>query len=963
MGISFSNPTALWALLAFLPLLALPLWGQVAIERRRWIGVGLRALIGAALILGLAGTQLVLPVHTLTTVFVLDLSDSVPPAEQERAEDFIRAAVAEMPQGARAAIVAFGEDALIERLATESRDLPPVASAPHSARTDIGSALRLALALFPDESQKRVVVLSDGLQNVGDARRQAELAAARGVEVSVVSLQAPPADREAYLAGLEAPSAVREGQSFAVVAVVESTVAQAATLRLFGDQDLIASRQVNLAVGNNRVEFPLTAGETGFRRYRVEMEPTADTLVQNNLASGFTTVYGPPRVLLAEGKAGEATALRQALESTGIEVTVVPPAQIPSDPAALSSYDSVVLVDVPAAALSKGTMAALPVMVRELGRGLVMIGGEQGYGAGGYLRTQLEAALPVDMDVRSRTREPNVALVLVIDKSGSMGRCHCDNPNAQPGQYQRAESGLPKVDIAKDAALRAAQSLGPLDYFGVIAFDDTAHWVVPLAQLAEVGDIQAGLGGFQAMNGTNLFAGLTEGETALKQTSARVKHMVLLTDGWSRSGQYDALSAQLAEEGITLSIVAAGEGSAEYLQGLAEAGGGRYYAAPSMADVPDIFVKETIQAVGSYLIEEPFYPLPAAPSAVLQGFDPAALPALQGYNGTTAKDSAQVALVSSRGDPVLAQWQYGLGRSVAWTSDLKGRWAADWVDWERFNAFAAQMVGWTLPEPADEKLQATLRLDGADVMLEVKAVDDQGRPRDLLHTEATLIGPDLVSRTVKLEQTGAGRYEGVAGVSDSGTYLVQIVQRDAAGNPVAQRTSGLAVPYSPEYQRSGSGAWLLTALAEATDGKTLVEPKEAFAPSAIPASQAQPLWPVLLTMAALLFPVDVAVRRLRLSRRDWARFQAWVRARSGQQVQPAGLREPEVLGDLFAARERARKREARPIGEAAVKPEAPVTPREVKPTAPVVAKPATEESSGDAMARLREARDRARQRR
>jgi uncharacterized membrane protein len=981
MAISFSNPTALWALLIFLPLLALPFVGRLSSgswrSSRLLLSAGLRLLIGLGVILSLAGVRWMQPVDDLTVVFVLDLSDSVPVAEQERAETFIREAVASMPDGGRAAIVAFGEQALVERLASETRDLPPVASLPGSGRTHVAEALRLALALFPEESQKRIVLLSDGLENVGDALAQADLATARGVEIAVVPLLAPPAEQEAYVSQLEMPASVRQGQAFDVTAVIESTLAQQATLRLLGDGRLLDSRTVDLDPGTNRVTFSLTAEETGFRRYHVELEPVLDTLAQNNLASGFAVVYGPPRVLVAEGTAGEADALRRALASAGVEVDVVPPAQLPAEPAVLSSYDGIVLLDVPADALPHGTMEALPVAVRELGRGLVMIGGEQGFGAGGYLRTPLEEALPVDMDVRSRTREPNVALVLAIDRSGSMGRCHCNDPDALPGQYERVETGLPKVDIAKDAVVMASEALGPLDYLGVVAFDERALWALELQERVDNATLQNAIGGIYAEGGTNIFAGLSEAEAALLGTEARVRHIILLTDGWSRAGQYDELTARLADEGITLSIVAAGTGSAEYLEGLAEAGGGRYYPVPSIEDLPEIFFRETIEAVGSYIVEEPFYPLPAGTTPILRGMDPMDLPPLLGYNGTTPKATAQVPLLSPRGDPVLAQWQYGLGRSVAWTSDLKGQWASDWVEWERFNHFAAQMVGWTLPDPADERVRVGIELEGADVVLRVDSTDEQGRPLDLLETEVRLVGPDLAAHSVELEQTAAGRYEGSTSVAEPGTYLVHVVQRDGEGRPVAQQTTGLVVPYSPEYRRTGGGEALLDELARATGAEAELElPQQAFAPLQQPVSRARPLWPALLLVAALLFPLDVGVRRLRLTAADWRRLAAWLRARVPQR--PAGARrgEPAVLGDLFQARERARRRGARAAGERQVaQPEiraggeparAVSPPAEERPPRRPEPAPEKETAPGgeeDTLARLREARERARHRR
>jgi hypothetical protein len=345
-----------------------------------------------------------------------------------------------------------------------------------------------------------------------------------------------------------------------------------------------------------------------------------------------------------------------------------------------------------------------------------------------------------------------------------------------------------------------------------------------------------------------------------------------------------------------------------------------------------------------------------------------------GYNGTTPKATATMALISSRGDPVLAQWQYGLGRAVAWTSDLKGRWASDWVAWDRFNRFAAQLVAWTLPDPAEQNLQVAIGLDGADATFQVDATDDEKRPRDLLATEVRLVGPDLASDVVALEQTAAGRYEGSAAMPKPGTYLLQVVQRGADGESVAQQTTGLVIPYSPEYRRTGGGRTLLNELARATGGEAgLSQPQAAFAPIAQPVSRARPLWPMLLLVAVLLFPLDVAVRRLHLTRADWQRLLAWIQGRLPRRASRPERGEPALLGELFEARERARGRVQR--GRPPQQHEAPASeagherasepPRDgaapIPP--PTTRRDTAAEAEEDTLARLREARDRARRRR
>jgi len=972
MSLSFIYPEALYLLLALPLVVGLALLGRLSFggaqdrrwsKARHWASLALRVLILLLLVLGLAGMQVVRTVDELTVVFVVDVSDSVPQEEQERAVDFIRQALGPMRQGDRAAIVVFGQNALVERLASGEQALgdpstgsgQALASLPITTRTNVAEALQLAMALFPDDAEKRVVLLSDGRENVGEAIQLADLAAARDVQLLAVPLSGPQGVAEVLLEGLQAPAGAREGQSLDLTAVVRSTTRTGAHLRVFGDGELIHSEEVRLQQGSNRFLIPVEASEPGFRRFRAQIIPDYDTRLQNNEAAAFTVVHGPPRVLLVEGAAGEAANLEAVLTAARIGVESSAPHEVPATLEELSDYDGVVLVDVPAKSLPEGAMEALQAYVRDLGRGLVMIGGEQGYGAGGYLRTPLEETLPVDMDVRSRTREPNLALVVAVDKSGSMGRCHCNDPSAQPGQYARVESGLPKVDIAKEAIMRAAEVVGPLDYLGVVAFDEAARWAIETQPLLDPADIERAIGAIRAEGQTNIFAGLIQAEESLVETGARIKHIILLTDGWSRHGSYDELVRRLEEEGITLSVVAAGGGSAEYLRELAEQGGGHYYPAVGIRDVPDIFLKETIKAVGSYIIEEPFHPLPAASSPILDRLDAASLPPLLGYNGTTPKSTARVVLLSARGDPLLATWQYGLGRAVAWTSDATGRWAIEWLDWEGFARFAAQLVGWVLPAPQDEGLSTRVELEGAQAVFSVESLDEEGRPRNFLETVVTLIGPDLEKQEVALQQVAAGQYQGGVDLPQPGTYLVQMMQKEDV-EPVAGQTLGLVVPYSPEYRGLEAEPGLLLELARVTGGAPLADPAGAFAHTLAAVERAREVWPALLLAAALLFPLDVGLRRVMLGPSDLRRAVAWVRARLPERrvVQ----REP-VLARLLQARDRRRRRMERER-----KPPEPglAGPSAKPPAEKPPARPAPTPSPDDALARLREAKERARRR-
>jgi Mg-chelatase subunit ChlD/uncharacterized membrane protein len=969
MFFSFVYPNLLWLFLLVPVTVVLALLGRRRpTVGRFWAGLALRVFLLAAVILALAGLQVRRRADTLTAVFVLDVSDSVPAEEKSHGEAVIRRAVEAMPAGDKAAVVVFGQDALVERIASEDPNLPQIASVPVTARTDIASALQLAMALLPGEGAKRLVLLSDGRENVRQALAQAELAAAHQIELSYVPLSAPEGEAEVLVESLDAPGSVRQGQGYDLTVVVRNAGASpvGATLRVFGDGKLIHSQEVRLQEGLNRFRVPVEAEETGFRRFRAQIVPDADTRLQNNEASAFTVVEGPPRVALVEGRPGEGDHLARALRAAGMGVDILASGDVPTTLPEWAAYDAVILANVPAAALPPETMATLQVYVRDLGRGLMMAGGENAYGAGGYLRTPVEEALPVDMDVRTVEEIPNLALVLVIDKSGSMGRCHCDNPDARRGEYEAVESGQPKVDIAKEAIMRAASALGPQDSLGVVAFDETARWAVQVGPLVDAIALERSIGGLPALGQTNLRAGVEAAYESLRDVEARFKHVILMTDGWVREGELTPLAREQRELGITLSVVAAGRGSARYLEELAETGGGRYYPAVDILRVPDFFLKETVQAVGRYIIEEPFYPLPAMPSPILSGIDVATVPPLLGYNGTTPKGTARVALGTPRGDPLLATWQYGLGRAAAWTSDVTGRWAAEWVSWEGFPRFVSQWVGWTLPAPHVEGMNAQAVLDQDRALLRVEMVDADasstaGRPRNFLEVTAALIGPDLDVREVVLPQVGAGLYEARVGLTEPGTYLVRVAARDG-GQDLGRQTLGLVVPYSPEYAAMASGGTnrtLLEALARRTGGGELPEPLAAFAHNLPAVDRAREVWRGLLLAVALLFPLDIAIRRVMLGPGDvWRAVRtAWVwmcerlPARRAQATHP----EQRALGRLFEARRRVRDRTARTRQDSRGFPK-PLESREEQDDSPP---PPDTPSGEEALARLREAKRRA----
>ncbi|MEA2622823.1 MAG: hypothetical protein QOH61_1733 [Chloroflexota bacterium] len=873
---------------------------------RRRASLVLRTIVLSALVLALAGFRLDLPVDRLTTVFVVDLSDSVGAVGHSAALDFLRKALDARRGDDQAAVVAFGRDALVERLPAELDDIDRIASVPTKSATDIGGALRLASALFPDETQKRIVLVSDGNDTTGAGQSEAALAASRGVQIETYEVGLGGAD-EVIVQRLHTPATARVGEEIEAEVTISSNVAQSARVLLFGDGAAIGSQQVNLQVGLTRVVFTVRATEAGFHTFRALVEAGRDTFGQNNRADSDTVVKGDPRILLVSGEGIVAANLLGALRAERQQVTQITADAMPRDLATLAGYDSIVLVDVPATDLGADRMKVLQSYVRDVGRGLVMVGGKESYGAGGYARTALEEALPVNMDVRDRNRQPDVALVVVIDKSGSMDACHCNTANRDTGT---AIGGVRKVDIGKEAILRAVSALTQRDQFGVVAFDENAHWIINTQPLSGVGDVEAQIAGINPLGTTNVFAGLAAAVEQLEHASAERRHIVLLTDGWSSSGEYTELIARMKAANITLSAVGAGGGSAPFLANLAEQGGGRYYSAANPASIPDIFLKETQQVSGQQIVEEPFFPIQTGDSPILTGLDQG-LPQLLGYNGTTVKSAAQSVLVTSRDDPLLAQWQYGLGRAVAWTSDASGTWAKNWVAWTGFNRFFSQLVRWTFPGEESGGLEAEFITDGDQTRLRLHSSETDGTPRNFYDTMVRLTSPEFDPVAMRLDQVAPGVYEAPLGILSPGAYALRIDQTKAGSTPLG-RTVVLVAPTPAEYRLLGTNQRLLAALRGGTGGLALTgdeAPLQVWAHDLGTTTASRDLWPWLLLLALILWPLDVAIRRVSIGRRDLVAGRAWAGDRWRGWRGPSGRTAP--VGGMLAAKERASGTRAR----------------------------------------------------
>lgn len=881
---TFSFPLAL-LLLLLIPLVIYIGRPRVTFRRGRDLAsLILRVTIFTLLILALAGAQAAQAADKLAVVFLVDMSDSV--GGTDRQVEFIREALQAMRPDDEAAVVAFGANALVERPMSSVREITPIRSTPLTGNTDLQEAISLGLALFPSDAAKRIVILSDGLQTVGDAEIAARRAAATGVQISFVPLTRDRAP-EVLLNDVRVPTSVGAGQLFDLSLTVTAEAATPAAITVFAGGAIIHREDVSLRAGVNHFALTLQSGESGFRDFRVQVDPVgSDGFYQNNGLAAFSRVVGAPRVLIIAQDAADSANLVRALEDQGLLVDVGGVTDLPIGVAALADYNAIILNNVPATDLSRARMETLQTYVRDLGGGLIAIGGEDAYAPGGYFETPLEETLPVYMQIRDQQRLPQITLAYVIDRSGSMSMV--------------GPSGVENIELAKEAIIRSINFLQSNDRAGVVSFDTDGYWIAEMQPVLDRIYLQSLVGSLRAGGGTDILAGMRLAGASMQNETSDRKHIILLTDGGADPGGLVDLTGELFQTyGVTTSVISIGEFRAPFLADMAAAGDGNYHEVVIVETIPQIFAQETVLATRSYLIEGEFTPVLSAVSPIMEGITES--PSLLGYVATTPKDTAQVILRGPEpfSDPVLAAWQYGLGRAVAFTSDAGARWSANWVTWDGFARFWSQVTRWTITEGTDQNLESRIVMEGERARLIVDARDDDGAFLNGLNLIGSLVYPDRSAVGLQLEQVAPGRYEAAFTPGAEGAYFMRVSEAGGALN----QTGGWVMSYSPEYSARPDARSILPDLADLTGGTSLEgDAPAAFAHNLDLQTASSLLAPLLLLIALLLLPFDVAVRRLLVTQSDLARLRQWLSPR------PAVAGSSERLSSLMDAKARAQEK-------------------------------------------------------
>ncbi|WP_394839364.1 VWA domain-containing protein [Pendulispora rubella] len=868
LGIGLLAPYFLWMIgrsLADLPMV------------QRVLSVVLRMAFVVLLALGLARLARTATTQKVCTVYLVDVSDSVPDAALEDARAEIQKGLAAKPGDALVRVITFARRPRVVELADDAKTAPALErhgekNSGMGAATDLASALQLAYGQYPAGYLRRAVILSDGVQTDGDVLAEANRARQFGVKIFSIAYHRP-VPGEVAVRELRVPDKVHVGEPFEVHATVFTSRAQKVKGVLKQGEainGLDGVKMLDLKPGDNDVSWKSVVHVAGEVTYALDLSDIGeDHFKENNRYAVTAAVPGRPAVLYVEGNTARANYLSSALSAQQFDVDVRGPRELPSSLRELERYDFVILSDAPAEAVSLTQQEALEQYVRDLGGGFLFAGGEHGYGLGGWYHTTVERILPVRMDSEKRRDEPGVAMVLVIDRSGSM-------------------SGMP-LEMAKAAAKATADTLSGDDLLEVIAFDSQPTRVVKMTPAKHRARIQNDIARIQPGGGTEIFSALDAGYQALTVTRARRKHVILLTDGQaSNNGIRDLVQAMVAE-GITVSSVGLGGGVDEtLLRMVADIGGGRFYKVLDPQSLPRVFTRETEMVSRSAAVEEYFQPRVATPADFLRGVDVRSAPFLHGYVATKMKPSpAQKILESELEEPILARWHVGLGWSLAWTSDVKNLWAVEWLRWPGYGQFWGQLVREHMRQKRRQQLDMRAEIDPATghVKASIDAVGSDDKFQNGLEGKFEITGPmggtsvqagdkNAKGETKKtvMRQTAPGRYEVDFPLDRYGSFLLHAALEksvdDGKGGTksavVAESFGHVTNPYPREYLALAPDTVTLARTAEVTSGKLDPDPKTIFDPAGETISYHQDLWSRFILAAIVVFLLDLLLRRIRI---------------------------------------------------------------------------------------------------
>lgn len=738
-----------------------------------------------ALVIGLCRPYWLTPTDRLHVVFLVDVSDSIDLTGVDAAAGKVAAAIDGLDSGDSWSLYALGDGVrllespeALEQLTQKWRD--GIQDDRFRGQTRLADALLETRLAFPAGRSRRFVVLSDGrptdeglgaaIDQLGEERTEVRFAPLIGLsdaEAAVVSVE--PATTVAF-----------KNEVVRLRATIRANQAMSAKVRIVHRGVAVQSRDVELLAGESRlVEFDVEMQSTGPARYTAEIVPSDDRFPLNNQAGCTIDVRGEPRVLALHSEPRDLRPLSRALAKQGLELDIRGKLGLPNSLEALLAFDAVVIADLPATDLSPRQMQLLKRYVIDYGGGLVMLGSENSFGLGGYFKTPVEEVLPLVSRFEKEKEKPSLAMVLVIDKSGSM-------------------QGLPMA-LARQAAKAAVELLSARDLIGVVGFDGAPQIVCDLRSAADVDGVQSSIDSLEAGGGTYVYPAMVEAYQMLEAAPAKIRHMIVLSDGHTQPADHQSLAQEAADAGVTVSTVALGGADKALLSSIAEIGRGRYYETDDPANVPQIFTKETMQASKSAIKEDLYAAVQTGDHPMLAGFNEADLPFLLGYVMTEVKPTSQLLLAAETGDPLMAVGRYGLGTGLAYTSDLTERWGGEWLAWDGCGKFWAQVLRGVLRRRDADGVDLRPSVRRGVWNVDIDRFGPSGKPLSGVAWQAIVTDQDDQPQAVDVEEVGLGRYRVAIPIESADRLSLRLHDTDSDKLRVVHWRR----PYPAEYALTG----------------------------------------------------------------------------------------------------------------------------------------------------------------
>ena len=775
----------------------------------------------------------------MSVIYALDVSSSVDPAFVSNAIDWIASANA---QGgpAHSSFIAFAGSAASvgtpEAIRTLEVSTDGADRSINQQATNLEIAVRQSLRSFDPRYLKRLVLITDGNENTGDVLTALGRAQEAGVRIFTLPATVR-GEGDSWIETIVLPEEIRQQEPIVATVQVFSRIATEALVQLSGNEGTLQAKEVQLQPGLNAVDFEVRLTDEGSRILSAQLQNDLDPVERNDVHTKSISVDAQPRVLYVEGHSESSHYLRDALVGEGVDVVLGIPGELPMQSSGLDEYDLVLLSDVPRNDLQDAQMTAILDYVRDTGGGFIFVGGETSYGEEGYKDSAVEEVLPVLFEVDEKRKD--LALVIVMDKSYSM-------------------VGL-KLELSKEAAKAALDLLEPTHRFSLITFDDTPYVTVPLQLAVEKSLINEYISRVIAGSQTNIFPALEEAFETLVDTNEEVRHVILLSDGKTYSDDYETLVSSMADSGITVSSVAVGEeADRDLLSNIADSGNGRSYFIRDVRRVPQIFVEETQIASQATLVEEPVVTAVRSSVEAFTGIDLASAPALKGYVRTRIKETAEVLLESDSESPILAHWRYGLGKTAIFTSGVKNRWAVDWLTWDGYGKFWAQLIRETMKRDGDGELNFVVDRVGDEVVITLSAISEEGVYQGDFSPNLEVVESGNIGMPLRLDQVGPSTFQARHPIETSSDdpYLFRL-----SGDGVENRSEAIYYPYRDEYRLYPPNSELLSAISTQTGGLVLPDIEDIFDDYGESASVPTPLWPWLAGLALLGYLFDIAIRR------------------------------------------------------------------------------------------------------